>query len=298
MSGRIWFILEVGLGADDVEALHERRLDDGVDIRHGRVEIRPLRCLDPGHPERRAVGIEDEHPQPVFRLAGGDLGNREVLLPLSDLRPCRHEVERWRLADVHAGLVDALEVARQVEGALLHVDQRPGRDQVPVRLLHVGERPHHRLAEAGVGNLLVALAQNQLLATGVDSQVLQQRLEECRLEARRHRRVVVGEYAVRPGARRVPPGGVAATEPRQTLRHGRRTRGRRRLCPLIPDQEVAGRRQVAVAGEERRHRRNEGRLGLPDTLGGDLRVHPVDLEIHVVLQAHADGVLEGEPEDG
>ena len=57
----------------------------------------------------------------------------QVLLTLRDLGARGDEIERRRLADIHARAVVAFELQREIERSLLHVDERERGDERPVR---------------------------------------------------------------------------------------------------------------------------------------------------------------------
>ncbi len=129
-------------------------------------------------PESRVARVEDQRAEPVLRLAGGNLGHRQRLLALRDIGLSGQQVEFRHLADRHPGLVHAHQLLGKAQRLPLHLHERPRGDQVPVRPLHRVERAHDRLAEAGVGDVLVAPRDDQLLPGVVDRKVLEQGLRD------------------------------------------------------------------------------------------------------------------------
>ncbi len=143
-------IADLDLGARTLEigALAERAADGGIDVRRRPDDRHAVGGLEPNEPVVGALGIDDERAERVLDLERHRPGDDQVLLTLRDLGPRGDEVERRRLADVHARPVVALELERQVERPLLDVDERQRGDESPVAAFGVGARVHAGLAEA------------------------------------------------------------------------------------------------------------------------------------------------------
>ena len=115
----------------EIGALAKRPPDGGVDVRRGTDGRHAIGRLEPHRPVVGALRIDDERAQLILGLQRGRARDDQVLLPLRDFRPRGDEIERRRLADVDARAVVALELEREVERALLHVDERERRDEQP-----------------------------------------------------------------------------------------------------------------------------------------------------------------------
>ena len=139
--------------------------------------------LEPDEPEIRPLGIEDQQPELILRLAHLGLRDDQALAPLRDFRARRHQVERRRLADVDTRLVVPLELLRQIQRPLLDRDRGPRQHQVPVGALRIGRQRQPELLQADVGDPLVTLRRRDLRSHRIDLEIAQQRLRDDRLTA-------------------------------------------------------------------------------------------------------------------
>ena len=119
----------------------------GADDRHA------IGRLEPDDPVVGTLRIDDERPQRVLGLQRRRARDDQVLLALRDLGARGDEIERRRLADVDARAVVALELEREIERPLLHVDERQRGDERPVAAFGVGARVARvALAEPAAGD--------------------------------------------------------------------------------------------------------------------------------------------------
>ncbi len=115
----------------EIGALAERTADGRIDVRRRADDRHAIGRLEVDGPVVGALGIDDDRPQGVLGLQRDRARDDQVLLTLRDFGARGDEIERRRLSDVHPRPVVALELERQIERSLLHVDQRAARRPVP-----------------------------------------------------------------------------------------------------------------------------------------------------------------------
>ena len=190
-------VLDLLAAPRDVGPLAERAPDRGVDVRRaaptgGDAPAGSSLTLQKSVRFGSTISVRSESSACSALRARDD----QVLAPLRDFGARRDQVERRRLADVDPRPVGPLELQRQIQRLLLHVDRRQRRHQVPVGALARSPRPARRAPGPGCRRFAVAALDLDLRPRRVDLEVAQQRLREDRLQRRRQRRVEAGEHAV------------------------------------------------------------------------------------------------------
>ena len=194
----------------EIRPLLERAGYRQIGIRRRRGAQRLVGRFQPHAPERRVGRIHDEPPQPIFGVASR-CGRADQSLPAGrHLGFGLHQVERRRLADVHARAVLPYEIFRELERALVDGDVRLRGLERPVRGFHGRGGLSGRLAHADLGVRQVSLRDDVLHAGGIQLSIPEQRLRKRHLQARLEARLERREQAVGGRAGRVPRGAARA----------------------------------------------------------------------------------------
>ena len=152
-------------------------LDGRVDVDRRRLKrtasVGSIRAVQKSGPE---LGLKTSARKRVLGAVDGGLGENHRFLAGRHFGLGLDDVERRHGADLDARAVVLERLLRQLERLALHVEVADGVHQVVVRVANVADGAVDRLLQLHVGDFLVLLADEQLLARAVDLEVAQQRL--------------------------------------------------------------------------------------------------------------------------
>ena len=206
-----------------------------------RRQHRLFRRHDARRPEIGLRRVHDQRAQRIFERLDLGFADDDRFFVARDFRLRFDDVDRRDRADLDPPLVVLERLLREIERLLRHLELPDRPDEIVIRVSHGARRLRDLLLQLQVDDLLLLLADQQLLPRRSMVKFAQQRLREVEVEVRRQPRVErVGRIAGRV-PRAVERRLVASAAPFQRLRDARRSIGNPRWSTkLLPERKFCG----------------------------------------------------------
>jgi hypothetical protein len=281
-----------------IGTIGESRADSGLCVDGTHFKHRHRNGHDLQGPEVRRGRIVYESAQRIFGRSDLRFAHDDGLLALRHFRFDFDDVDWCGRADLdaRAGVPERFE--REIQRLPVHLEGRDGVRQVPIGVLDRARRLCDRLSQRHIGDLPIFLADEELLARGIDGKAPKQRLAVAERQRRPELWRKIREN-VRGRRSRAVPSHAVRTAPGKGLTHAdvRVHASVARFWPLRTRKEAVAGCVGAGALQGRRERGKPGGAGSCHVQVVNGRIDSRHLYSEIVFERGLHGLVDGEAPD-